>query len=215
MIPRTQKSLMALAILAGAILFVLSIGCSHGSYFSCSAVYRANILFLLRLKNFFLEQRQNLTCVTTMEHITHFTVTRMSKAGCELGEIADLYITKDRPRAYWGPTYANANDHWTMKHDPNGQWRAIHQDTYLGPDGFFGYDGETSDMLPTSGNPYVVIPAAGDEESTQIGTVNFTADLGGHTSGCTWIPKFSVHRDSEILASQCINAVLHGRCCTK
>ncbi len=198
MIPRTQKSVIALGILVGGILFVLSIGCSHGSYFSCSAVYRASSSS--SSKELFPGTESKFDMCDDHGRITHFTVSRMSKAGCEIGEIADLYITKDRPGAYWGPTYANANDHWTMKHDPNGQWRAIHQDTYLGPGGFLGYDGETSDMLRTSGNPYVVIPAAEDEESVQIGTVNFTADLGGHTFDCTagfpsspftWISKFS------------------------
>jgi hypothetical protein len=198
MIPRTENPLIAFGILVVALLSLSSVACSDGSYFSCSAVYRSSTLS--SSKELFPGTESKWDMCDDHGRTTHFAITHLSKAGCESGEIADLYITKDNRGAYWGPTFANANDHWTMKHDPNGQWRAIHQDTYLGPGGFFGYDGETSDMLPTSGNPYVVIPAAGDEESIQIGTVNFTADLGGHTFDCTsgfpsspstWISKFS------------------------
>ena len=197
MISGTEK-LIAFGILVVSLLVLFSIACSSGSYLSCSAVYRTSSPS--SSKELFPGTESKWDMCDENGRVTHFAVTRLSKAGCDTGEIADLYITKERSGAYWMPTYANATAHSTMKHDPNGQWRAIHQITYVGPGQFFGYDGETSDMLPTSGNPYVITPAAGDEESTQSGTVNFTADMGGNTFDCTsgfpstpftWISKFS------------------------
>jgi hypothetical protein len=197
MIPGTVK-LTAFGILVASILLLFSIGCSSGSYLSCSAVYRTSSP--PSAKDLFPGAESKWDMCDENGRVTHFSVTRLSKAGCDSGEIADLYITKDEPGAYWMPTYANALAHSTLKHDSNGQWRAIHQITYLGPGQFFGYDGETSDMLVTSGNPYVFTPAAGDEESIQRGTVNFTADMGKQTFDCTsgfpitpfgWTSQFS------------------------
>jgi hypothetical protein len=198
MIPGIEKPLIAFGLLLVTLLWLFSIGCLSGSYLSCSAVYRSSSPS--SSKEFFPGTESKFDTCDNHGRVTHFTISRMSKAGCESGEIADLYITKDNGGAYWMPTYANASDHWTMKHDPNGQWRAIHQIMYVGPGAFFGYDGETSDMLPTSGNPYVITPAIGDEDSIQSGTVNFTNDMGGDTFDCTsglsssrftWISKFS------------------------
>jgi hypothetical protein len=197
MIPGTEKQI-AFGILVVSLLLLLSMGCSSGSFLSCSAVYRTSSPS--SSKELFPGTESKWDMCDENGRLTHFAVTPMSKAGCESGEIADLYITKEKPGAYWMPTYANATDHSALKHDSNGQWRAIHQITYFGPGGFFGYDGETSDMLVTSGNPYVFTPAAGDEESIQDGAVSFTADLGGQTFDCTsgfpsspftWVSKFS------------------------
>jgi hypothetical protein len=197
MITGTEK-VIAFSILLVSILLLFGIGCSSGSYLSCSAVYRTSSPS--SSKELFPGAESKWDMCDEKGRITHFAITPLSKAGCESGEIADLYITKERPGAYWMPTYTDANDHSALKHDSNGQWRAIHQITYFGAGQFFGYDGETSDMLVTSGNPYVFTPAPGDEESIQSGTVNFTADMGGNTFDCTsgfpstpftWISKFS------------------------
>lgn len=132
--------------------------------------------------------------------ITHFSLTSISHAGCEgNGEFIDMKITKDDPGAYWQPTIVGAMDDWIMRHDANGQWRAVHSIQFNTGDNA-GWD--TQEMIQQPGlhsqNPefhatgqgYVVVPTDQDRHSTLSGSVLFTESVGD-SFDCTLTKVFS------------------------
>jgi hypothetical protein len=132
--------------------------------------------------------------------ITHFSVKSLSHAACEPeGEFIDLTITKDDPGAYWQPTIAGALDHWIMRHDANGQWRAVHSIQFNTGDDI-GWD--TQEMIQEPGlqsqNPefhatgqgYVIVPTNQDENVILSGSVVFT-EAKGDSFGCSLNAAFS------------------------
>ena len=132
--------------------------------------------------------------------VTHFSMSSLNHAGCEPdGEFIDMVITKDVPGAYWQPTVTGALDHWIMRHDANGQWRAVHS-IQFNTGNNAGWDTQEMVQKPglqsqnpafhATGEAYVIVPATQDEHSTLSGSVVFTEAVG-NTFGCTLNTAFS------------------------
>jgi len=132
--------------------------------------------------------------------VTHFSLAPLSHAGCEAdGEFIDMTITKDEPGAYWQPTIAGALDHWIMRHDANGQWRAVHSIQFnTGTN--LGWDTQEMVQQPglrsqnlnfhATGEAYVIVPTGQDEHATLSGSVVFTESVGNNFD-CTLNTAFS------------------------
>jgi hypothetical protein len=118
--------------------------------------------------------------------LTFFETLPAKGIGCEDGELVDLHITKSANDTYWEPGVANAEIHWVMHHDENGQWRAvaslIHWDS---PDPNSG-DDVSIDYVPQDTQAYLVVPALFREGQTLTltGYAQWYMDRSKQTPGC-------------------------------
>jgi hypothetical protein len=120
--------------------------------------------------------------------LTIFETLPVQSVGCEQGELVDLHITKNATDAYWNPGLINAEVHWVMRHDENGQWRAvaslIHWDN---PDPTWNMGKDVSiNYVPVTAGAYLVVPARLGEHQNSVvtGYAQWYLDRTEQTSTC-------------------------------
>ena len=120
--------------------------------------------------------------------LTFFETLSVQNVGCQAGESVDLHITKQNADSYWNPGLSNAEVHWIMHQDKNGQWRAvaslIHWDN---PDPSWNFGKDVSiDYVPVDPQAYLVVPAhLGVSESlTKTGYAQWYLNRVEQTSSC-------------------------------
>jgi hypothetical protein len=143
--------------------------------------YSSNSLFPFR-------PGQSWVMASDRGELTFFETLSVQNVGCEGGEEVDLHITKASADTYWEPGLINADLHWIMHHDSNGDWRAvtslIHWDN---PDPSWNFGDDVSiDYVPKTPGAYLVVPAwlGADQRLTETGYAQWYLDRVKQTSSC-------------------------------
>lgn len=158
-----------------AVVFLLLTGCGGSPGYSSNSVFP-------------FQPGQSWVMANDRGELTFFETRSVQNVGCETGEEVDLHITKLAADTYWEPGLIDAEVHWIMHHDGNGQWRAvaslIHWDN---PDPSWGYGTNVSiDYVPQNPWAYVVVPAwlGAGQRLTESGYAQWYLNNDAQTSSC-------------------------------
>ncbi|MFZ0773647.1 MAG: hypothetical protein WCA49_14230 [Candidatus Sulfotelmatobacter sp.] len=119
---------------------------------------------------------------------TFFETLSVQNVGCETGDEVDLHITKNAADTYWNPDIIDAEIHWIMHHDNNGQWRAVASLIHWeNPDPAWGFGQDVSiDYVPQEPEAYLVFPASleAGQQLTETGYAQWYEDSTQQTPAC-------------------------------